>query len=156
MENKLDKNLSSLKEIKTIEERKRFESYIGWSFSRELKCERYLLSVGFSLKEEKNLITGLIEKNNIKIKEQIITYLDKYEKDKEKEGLKSLSSSDKKLSQSESKSDKSKKTSSDNSNMKNKSKNNNININKDKKDKNEKKIKKQGLASKKLGDIYGT
>ena len=147
MENKLDKNLSSLKEIKTIEERKRFESYIGWSFSRELKCERYLLGVGFSLKEEKNLITGLIEKNNIKIRELIITNLDKY--------LKSLSSSDKKLSQSESKSDKSKKTSSDNSNMKNKSKNNNININKDKKDKDEKKIKKQGLASKKLGDIYG-
>ena len=147
MENKLDKNLSSLKEIKTIEERKRFESYIGWSFSRELKCERYLLSVGFSLKEEKNLITGLIERNNIKIRELIITNLDKY--------LKSLSSSDKKLSQSESKSDKSKKTSSDNSNMKNKSKNNNININKDKKDKDEKKIKKQGLASKKLGDIYG-
>ena len=155
MENKLDKNLSSLKEIKTIEEGKKFESYIGWSFSRELKCERYLLSVGFSLKEEKNLITGLIEKNNIKIKEQIITNLDKYEKDKEKEGLKSLSSSGKKLSQSESKSDKSKKTSSDSSNMKNKSKNNNININKDKKDKDEKKIKKQGLASKKLGDIYG-
>ena len=147
MENKLDKNLSSLKEIKTIEERKRFESYIGWSFSRELKCERYLLSVGFSLKEEKNLITGLIERNNIKIRELIITNLDKY--------LKSLSSSDKKLSQSESKSDKSKKTSSDSSNMKNKSKNNNININKDKKDKDEKKIKKQGLASKKLGDIYG-
>ena len=147
MENKLDKNLSSLKEIKTIEERKRFESYIGWSFSRELKCERYLLGVGFSLKEEKNLITGLIERNNIKIRELIITNLDKY--------LKSLSSSDKKLSQSESKSDKSKKTSSDNSNMKNKSKNNNININKDKKDKDEKKIKKQGLASKKLGDIYG-
>ena len=147
MENKLDKNLSSLKEIKTIEERKRFESYIGWSFSRELKCERYLLSVGFSLKEEKNLITDLIERNNIKIRELIITNLDKY--------LKSLSSSDKKLSQSESKSDKSKKTSSDNSNMKNKSKNNNININKDKKDKDEKKIKKQGLASKKLGDIYG-
>ena len=147
MENKLDKNLSSLKEIKTIEEGKKFESYIGWSFSRELKCERYLLSVGFSLKEEKNLITGLIERNNIKIRELIITNLDKY--------LKSLSSSDKKLSQSESKSDKSKKTSSDNSNMKNKSKNNNININKDKKDKDEKKIKKQGLASKKLGDIYG-
>ena len=147
MENKLDKNLSSLKEIKTIEERKRFESYIGWSFSRELKCERYLLSVGFSLKEEKNLITGLIERNNIKIRELIITNLDKY--------LKSLSSSDKKLSQSESKSDKSKKTSSDNSNMKNKSKNNNINIKKKKKDKDEKKIKKQGLASKKLGDIYG-
>lgn len=147
MENKLDKNLSSLKEIKTIEERKRFESYIGWSFSRELKCERYLLGVGFSLKEEKNLITGLIERNNIKIRELIITNLDKY--------LKSLSSSDKKLSQSESKSDKSKKTSSDNSNMKNKSKNNNININKDKKNKDEKKIKKQGLASKKLGDIYG-
>ena len=146
MENKLDKNLSSLKEIKTIEEGKKFESYIGWSFSRELKCERYLLGVGFSLKEEKNLITGLIERNNIKIRELIITNLDKY--------LKSLSSSDKKLSQSESKSDKSKKTSSDNSNMKNKSKNNNININKDKKIKM-KKIKKQGLASKKLGDIYG-
>ena len=147
MENKLDKNLSSLKEIKTIEEGKKFESYIGWSFSGELKCEKYLLGVGFSLKEEKNLITGLIERNNIKIRELIITNLDKY--------LKSLSSSDKKLSQSESKSDKSKKTSSDNSNMKNKSKNNNININKDKKDKDEKKIKKQGLASKKLGDIYG-
>ena len=28
MENKLDKNLSSLKEIKTIEEGKKFESYI--------------------------------------------------------------------------------------------------------------------------------
>ncbi len=147
MENKLDKNLCSLKEIKTIEEGKKFESYIGWSFSGELKCEKYLLGVGFSLKEEKNLITGLIERNNIKIRELIITNLDKY--------LKSLSSSDKKLSQSESKSDKSKKTSSDNSNMKNKSKNNNININKDKKDKDEKKIKKQGLASKKLGDIYG-
>ena len=98
MENKLDKNLSSLKEIKTIEEGKKFESYIGWSFSGELKCEKYLLGVGFSLKEEKNLITGLIEKNNIKIKEQIITNLDKYEKDKEREGLKSLSSSGLKLS----------------------------------------------------------
>ena len=145
MENKLDKNLSCLKEIKTIEEGKKFESYIGWSFSGELKCEKYLLGVGFSLKEEKNLITGLIEKNNIKIREQIITNLDKYEKDKEKEGLKSLSSSGLKLSQSESKSEKSKKTSSDSSNMKNKSKNNNININKDKKDKDEKKIKKQVL-----------
>ena len=129
----ISSNLAFLLSInKSVDKKgKKFESYIGWSFSRELKCERYLLSVGFSLKEEKNLITDLIERNNIKIRELIITNLDKY--------LKSLSSSDKKLSQSESKSDKSKKTSSDNSNMKNKSKNNNININKDKKDKDEKK-----------------
>ena len=99
MENKQDKNLSSLKGIKTVEEGKRFESYIGWSFSKELKCVKYLLGVGYSLKEEKDLITQLLEKSNIKIDERqkIITNLDKYEEDKEKKGLKSLSSSGSKL-----------------------------------------------------------
>ena len=169
MENKQDKNLSSLKGIKTVEEGKRFESYIGWSFSKELKCEKYLLGVGYSLKEEKDLITHLLEKSKIKIDErqQIITNLDKYEEDKEKKGLKSLSRAGSKLSQSESKSDKNIITSSENSNISDPNMKNDLTINneiiitdskknnKDNKNKKQKKIIKKGLISKKLGDIYG-
>jgi len=127
MENKQDKNLSSLKGIKTVEEGKRFESYIGWSFSKELKCEKYLLGVGYSLKEEKDLITHLLEKSKIKIDErqQIIINLDKYEE----EGLKSLSSSGSKLSKSESKSDKNIITSSENSNISDPNMKNDLTIN---------------------------
>ena len=42
MDNKQYANFSSIKGIK---EKKRFESYIGWSFSREFKCEKYYQSV---------------------------------------------------------------------------------------------------------------
>jgi len=150
MDNKQYANFSSIKGIK---EKKRFESYIGWSFSREFKCEKYYQSVNYSLKKEKDLIIYLLGKNNIEIykRKQIIINLDKYVENLN--ALKSLDRSDNKLSQSESKSDKNKKTNSDNSNIY-------INIieNKKNKDKNKKKFNKKELKelkSKIVDDIYG-
>ena len=147
MDNKQYANFSS---IKCIKEKKRFESYIGWSFSREFKCEKYYQSVNYSLKKEKDLIIYLLGKNNIEIykRKQIIINLDKYVENLN--ALKSLDRSDNKLSQSESKSDKNKKTSNDNSNIY-------INIieNKKNNDKDKKKFNKKELTSKNVDDIYG-
>ena len=83
MEKKQFKNFNPLKGIKVVEEGKRFESYIGWSFSRELKCKKYHQGVGYFLKEEKDIIVKLLNNNNIEYneKDQIINTLDKYDKD---------------------------------------------------------------------------
>jgi hypothetical protein len=107
-----------------VEEWKRFESYIGWSFSRELKCKKYHQGVEYSLKEEKDRIVNLLNNNNIEYneKDQIINTLDKYDKDLD--DLKSIPSSDN--NKSDSKSEK-KKTSSDPNNTQNLK--NDLNIN---------------------------
>ena len=42
--------------ITVLSEGKRFESYIRWSFSKELKCEKYVLGVKYSLSKEKKKI----------------------------------------------------------------------------------------------------
>ena len=124
MEKKQFKNFNPLKGIKVVEEGKRFESYIGWSFSKELKCKKYHQSVKYSLKEEKDIIVKLLNNNNIEYneKDQIINTLDKYDKDLD--DLKSIPSSDN--NKSDSKSEKN-KTSSDANNTQNLK--NDLNIN---------------------------
>ena len=45
--------------IKVIEDGKRFESYIGWSFCKDLKCGKYYQGVKYSMKNEKNAIINI-------------------------------------------------------------------------------------------------
>ena len=89
-----------------------------------MKCKKYHQGVGYSLKEEKDIIVKLLNNNNIEYneKDQIINTLDKYDKDLD--DLKSIPSSDN--NKSDSKSEKN-KTSSDANNTQNLK--NDLNIN---------------------------
>ena len=131
MKNIQEKNFSSLKAIKVLEEGKRFESYIGWSFCKELKCEKYYQGIDYSLKEEKDYIINILNNNKIESdeKNEIINNLNEYEKGLNE--LKSMNSSSNITSKSESKSNKNKKSSSDNKkiNESDSSTKNNLNIN---------------------------
>ena len=131
MKNIQEKNFSSLKAIKVLEEGKRFESYIGWSFCKELKCEKYYQGIDYSLKEEKDYIINILNNNKIESdeKNEIINNLNEYEKGLNE--LKSMNSSSNITSKSESKSNKNKKSSSDNKkiNESHSRTKNNVNIN---------------------------
>ena len=81
MAEKTNKNYA-LEGIKLIDDGKRFESYVGWILSKELKCDRYHQGIKYSLKKEIEIIEKkLDEQKDIKPeqKKKIINELNEYE-----------------------------------------------------------------------------
>ena len=142
------KKYDSLQGIRTVKERKRFESYIGYAFSKELECEKYIQNTDFSFQFEKNQIENILNQHKLetKEKEEIPNDLNNFENNLN--DLKPKSSTDENNnSKSESKSDKKNitKTSSEDNNQ-----NKINNINNTKKKNTEKKEKKSDKKNSKI------
>jgi hypothetical protein len=60
--------------VKIVEDGKRFESYIGWSFCKELGCDKYHQGVKYSLNEEKACILNILKNQNVEDKEKKSNY----------------------------------------------------------------------------------
>ena len=56
--------------IQKVEDGKRFESYLGQAFFKEIGCDKYYQGVNFSLKEEKDYILSILNKQNIEDNEK--------------------------------------------------------------------------------------
>ena len=81
MAEKINKNYA-LEGIKLMDDRKRFEYYVGWILSKELKCDRYHQGIKYSLKKEIEIIEKILdEQKDIKPeqKKKIINELNEYE-----------------------------------------------------------------------------
>ena len=81
MAEKINKNYA-LEGIKLMDDRKRFEYYVGWILSKELKCDRYHQGIKYSLKKEIEIIEKILdEQNDIKPeqKKKVINKLNEYE-----------------------------------------------------------------------------
>ena len=137
--NKMDTNKikksHQLEGIKIMEDGKKFESYIGWIFCKELGCQRYFRGVKYSINEEKNYIIQLLaDKIKDNEKDNIIKNLNAYKENLDKVISSTPSNSDNQTSKNNSKNN----TSSDNPksneinsdiSINNNSTKNNININ---------------------------
>ena len=75
-----EKKYYSLSVINRVIDRKRFKSYIGWSFCKELDCDKYHQDLDFSLKKEKRTIICILNKEKCIDKDKIIKELNSYEK----------------------------------------------------------------------------
>ena len=75
-----EKKYYSLSVINRVIDRKRFKSYIGWSFCKELDCDKYHQDLDFSLKKEKRTIIYILDKEKCIDKDKIIKELNSYEK----------------------------------------------------------------------------
>ena len=105
-ENIETKKNDSLDGIRTVKVGKRFESYVGWAFSKELECEKYIQSADFSFQLEKFQIENILNEQNLeeKEKEKILSDLNEFES--KLQDLKPKSSTEEdKTSKSESRSD---------------------------------------------------
>ena len=79
-------NLSKIPKVnylKTITIGKRFESYIGWAFSKELECKNYCLNLKYSLLNEKERLIEIMKMQKIEKDkaEEILMKVDDYIKE---------------------------------------------------------------------------
>ena len=77
----IEKKNNSLQGIRTVKEGKRFESYVGWGFSKELECEQYIQGADFSFQFEKIQIENILTQQKLEEdeKKKILSDLTEFE-----------------------------------------------------------------------------
>ena len=80
-ENIDEKIYNSLQGIRTVKEGKRFESYVGWGFIKEIDCEQYIQDADFSFQFEKIQIENILTQQKLEEdeKKKILSDLNEFE-----------------------------------------------------------------------------
>ena len=80
-ENIDEKIYNSLQGIRTVKEGKKFESYVGWGFIKEIDCEQYIQDADFSFQFEKIQIENILKQQELEEdeKKKILSDLNEFE-----------------------------------------------------------------------------